>query len=344
MPARDPSVSRRTERAVRARLLGLTAVALLALGPVACGSGRSGQGAKPQAPAAGRSAATTTETPTVLPGTDRPQVTIGDKNFTEQFVLGQLYLQALEAEGFSVVLNRNIGPTDVTIRALANGTLSMYPEYLDTFNTAIAGDSRSFPTSRAAYRVAQRYALSHGLALLHPSPYSYTDAIGVRLDYARANGLRTIGDLQRVAPALTLGAPPQFQDPTGLPALEQAYGFVPAAFKALGIGAQYQALDQGSVQAADVNTTDGQLSSGGYRLLADPKRVFGWGEETPVVSAKVLADEGPAFASTINQVSALLSTTVMRRLNAAVDLSHQDPAVVAKAFLLAHGLAAATGS
>ncbi|MGI8902405.1 MAG: glycine betaine ABC transporter substrate-binding protein [Solirubrobacteraceae bacterium] len=328
-----------------ARLLALGALTLLALGQAACGSAQSGP-SRHRAATAGKSAATTTTTATTptLPGTGRPQVTIGDKNFTEQFVLGQLYLQALKAEGFAVVLDRNIGPTDVTVRALANGTLSMYPEYLDTFNTVIAGDSRSFQTPRAAYRAAQRFALSRGLALLHPTPYSYTSAIGVTVAYAHANGLRTIADLRRVAPALTLGAPPQFQDPAGLPALEQAYGFVPAAFKALGIGAQYEALDMGSVQAADVNTTDGQLSGGGYLLLTDPQRVFGWGEETPVVSAKVLADEGPAFAARIDAVSALLTTTVMRGLNAAVDVSHQDPAAVAKAFLQAHGLAAATGS
>src|SRR5450755_1086496 len=79
---------------------------------------------------------------TPLPGAGKPTVTIGDKNYTEQFVLGQLYLQALQAQGFTD-LNPNIGPTEVTVQALSSGTLGMYPEYLDTFNTAIAGDQRT---------------------------------------------------------------------------------------------------------------------------------------------------------------------------------------------------------
>jgi osmoprotectant transport system substrate-binding protein len=144
---------------------------------------------------------------------------------------------------------------------------------------------------------------------------------------------------------MTVGAPPQFQqNQSGLPAIEQAYGFFPASFKPLDVGAQYQALDRGTAQAAGVNTTDGQLAGGDYKLLSDPRRVFGWGNVVPVVSAKILRAEGPEFAATINRVSALLTTPVMRKLNAAVDVSGQDPALVAKQFLRAHGLLTPTTS
>ena len=61
-----------------------------------------------------------------------------------------------------------------------------------------------------------------------------------------------------MAPTMTIGAPPQFtQSIEGLPALEQAYGFVPLSVKALAVGDQYAALDRGVVEAVDVNTTDG---------------------------------------------------------------------------------------
>jgi osmoprotectant transport system substrate-binding protein len=125
-----------------------------------------------------------------------------------------------------------------------------------------------------------------------------------------------------------------------LPALEDAYGFTPGVFKPLAVGDQYAALDHGTVQAADVNTTDGQLVGGDYTLLRDPRRVFGFGQVVPVVSARVLRLEGPAFAATVNRVSALLTTPVIRRLNAAVDVYHRDPTVVAKQFLQAYGLLA----
>jgi osmoprotectant transport system substrate-binding protein len=317
----------------------LAACLILLVGTVglaACGTGSH------DASAVGRKRSSSSTATAPLPGVGKPQVIIGDKNFTEQFVLGELYYQALTAQGFTATLNRNIGPTEVTIGALQTGRLDLYPEYIDTWNTAVAGYQRSFPTSRAAYQAGQRYALAHGLELLNPTPFGDTSAIGVPFNYAAQNHLRSIGDLNKVAGTLTLGAPPQFQQsPTGLAALEEAYGIVPA-FKPLEIGNQYQALDQGTVQAADVSTTDGELLTGNYALLSDPRRVFGWGNVVPVASARILAAEGPAFAATINKVSALLTLAVMRQLNSAVDVSHEDPAVVAKQFLMAHGLARAS--
>jgi osmoprotectant transport system substrate-binding protein len=342
---------------ITVRRLAAPLLASLALACAGCGSaGRdtSGPAAAPTSTATPTSSSTTvtpsstnsassTTTTVALPGAGKPTVTIGDKNYTEQFILGELYQQALEAQGFSVDLDQNIGPTDVTLSALASGRLAMYPEYLNVFNSTIAGDQRHYRTSLDAYQAAQRYALGHGLQLLDPTPFSDTDAIGVTVGYALANHLNSIRDLRRVAPMLTIGGPPQFQQSSpGLPAIEQTYGFMPAAYQTLAIGTQYPALDAETIQAADVNTTDAQLASGDYRLLADPRDVFGWGNVVPVVSNQALAAEGPVFESTINRVSALLTTPVMRQLNQDVDVSQQDPAAVAKQFLETHGLVAPT--
>jgi osmoprotectant transport system substrate-binding protein len=329
-PLRSPMPRRRTVFVTPQHGILL---ALFALALAGCGAGST---------AATSNSDTTTTTP-VLPGAGRPEVTIGDKNYTEQFLLGELYYQALQAQGFSVQLNRNIGPTEVTLQALQSNQLGLYPEYLSTWDSSVAGYQRTFKTRREAYRAGQRYAVAHGMKLLDPTPFSDTDAIGTTVSYAQHNHLRTIGDLWKVAPTLTLGVPPQFEEnPLGLPALEQAYGFIPTTVKALEIGGQYQALDQDSVQAADVSTTDGELTTGNYTLLGDPKGVLGVGNVVPVVSTHVLDAEGPAFAATINEVSSLLTLGVMRELNAAVDVSGQDPAVVAKRFLVDHGLVPAT--
>jgi osmoprotectant transport system substrate-binding protein len=175
--------------------------------------------------------------------------------------------------------------------------------------------------------------------LLNPTPFSDTSGIGVTLTYAAQHGVSAIGDLRKLAATLTIGGPAQFESSsTGLAGLEQAYGFAPAAFKPLPVGEQYTALDQGTIQAADVNTTDGQLTGYNYALLRDPAHVFGWGNVVPVVTPKVLNEEGPAFQTTIDRVSSLLTTSIIRQLNAAVALDHQDPAKVAKQFLEAHHL------
>jgi osmoprotectant transport system substrate-binding protein len=322
---------------VNFRLLTLACAALTIVGLGGCGGSTSQQvSASPPTTTATQTTPTTT---TALPGTGKPPVTVGDKNYTEQFVLGELYYEALQAQGFSVQIDQNIGPIQVTMQALANGQLDMYPEYLDTWNSQIAGYTRQFTARHNAYVAAKRYARSKGLELLDPTPFSDTAALGVTVNFAQQNHLRTIADLREIEANVTLGGPPQFQQGTaGLPALEQTYRLTPAGFKSLEIGAQYKALDQNAVQAADVNTTDAELTTGNYNLLGDPKRVFGVGNVVPVVSARVLAEEGPAFAATINRVSALLTLQTIRELNAGVDLAGLDPATVARRFLVDHGV------
>jgi osmoprotectant transport system substrate-binding protein len=275
-----------------------------------------------------------------LPGTARPAVTIGDKNFTEQFILGQLYEQALVAEGFKVSLTPNIGPTPVSFEALTSGRLDMYPEYVDVWNTFVAGyGARRFPSYHRAYLAAERFAAAHGLRLLRGTRFSDTNGIAVTRAYGIAHRLTTLRGLRRIASALALGAPAQFQySSVGLSAMERDYGFLPGVVKTLNTGDQYAALAAGSVQAAYTASTDGELAGRRFRMLQDPRHAAGFGNAIPIVPVKVLEAEGPAFSRTIDRVSRLLTTAVIRRLNGAVDLGGQTPPVVAHAFLLVHGL------
>jgi len=271
-------------------------------------------------------------------------VTIGDKNFTEQFILGELYSQALSAQGFTVNLNSNIGAPQVTAQAMADGQLDMYPEYIGDFNTELAGNDAVFRSVRAALAAGRSYAMDHGLRLLKPTPFSDTDAIAVLASYGAEHHLRGIADLTRVESDLTLGAPIQFAtSQTGLLGMQSLYGVNPAHVQPLAIGLQYQALTAGTVQAADVFTTDGQLASGQYQLLRDPEHLFGFGNVVPVVTQGALLAEGPAFTDTIDKVSAQLTDQAMRQLNADVTIYGMAPVTAAQQFLLAHGLLSADG-
>ena len=317
---------------MRPRTVSAGLVASIALLVTACGSTAMHS--------AGATTGTQTRSTTTVPlaGTGRPPVVIGDKNTPEQFVLGELYDEALAAQGFSVSLNRNIGPTGVTIRALHQGSLDLYPEYIDVWNKQVAHDSQEFASSHAAYSAGQQFAIGQGLELLNPTPFRNTEALAVTDYYATQHRLGAMKDLRRLDRPLTVGGPPQFKA-AGLAALERAYGFSSHAFKVLPVGDQYQALNQGTIQAADVNTTDGDLASGDYRVLRDPSHVLGWGNVVPVVTQKTLEKEGPRFAATINSVNSLLTLPAMRQMNEQVE-QHVDPATVAARFLETHGLIA----
>lgn len=330
--------------------IGLVVLAALALavGIAACGSSTSKSTTASSAGGASTTASTTASTPastsstasTVAgqPGKGRPAVTLGDKNFPEQFILGQLYRQALEAKGFTVNLKDNIGSTEIADKALRSGQIDMYPEYIGIFNTTVAGDSKAYGTVPEAYAAGRTYAERHGFTLLPLTPFTDVDALAVKPAYAQKNGLTSVADLAKIR-GLRLGAPPEFRNrQTGLVGLAKVYGIRNVQFSPLTIGLQYQALDSGRIDTADVFTTDGQLQGGRYTVLRDPKNVFGFQQVTPVVSSRVLTAEGPGFEQTLNAVSQKLTTEAMQRMNAAVSIAKQSPAAVARAYLQANGL------
>jgi osmoprotectant transport system substrate-binding protein len=304
--------------------------AVLALAVAACGSSGGGNSS---------SSATTSAAPAGKPGDGKPPVTLGAKNFTEQFVLGQLYKQALEAKGFTVTLKNNIGSTEIIDKGLTSGKIDVYPEYIGVGLTAVAQDNKSYPTAQAAYDALKKFNEGRGFTLLDQTPFTDVDAIAVKPDYAKQHNLKSVGDLKD-AGSFKIGAPPEFRTRfTGLVGMKKVYGIDNATLVPLTIGLQYKALDTGKVQSADVFTTDGQLQSGKYTVLTDPKNIFGYEQVAPVVNQKTLTKEGPGFAETINAVSAKLTTKAMQQMNGAVDLDKQSPASVAKQFLQANGLA-----
>jgi osmoprotectant transport system substrate-binding protein len=311
----------------------MLAALLLTAGLAACGSDDDSS-----TTATGGGSETTAETTAALPGEGKPPVTLGTKNFTEQFVLGELYKQALESRGFTVTVKENIGSTELAERALRAGQIDLFPEYIGIFNTAVAGDARAYATLEEAFAAGETFADRQGWRLLPLTPFTDTDALAVTPEYAQENNLRSVADLARIR-GLKLGAPPEFRErETGLVGLERAYGIRDVDFAPLTIGLQYQALDNGKIDVADVFTTDGQLEGGRYVVLEDPKNVFGFQNVTPVVTAETLEREGPAFAETIDAVSQKLTTEAMQQMNAAVAIDKQSPEDVARAYLEANGL------
>ncbi len=229
-------------------------------------------------------------------------MTIGDKNFTEEFILGALYQQALAAKGYRVTLKGNIGSSEIVLKALTSGQIDMYPEYTGTLLTAIAGVTHPPTSAMQTYLLAKAYVMKHGLTLLDQTPFYDSDALAVTKAFATKHGLKSVADLQKLGHSLKLGGAPEFATRfAGLLGLKQLYGLNPT-FVPLAIGITYEAIDSGKVDTFDAFTTDAQLISGKYVLLSDPKRVFGFQNVAPVIRQSVLAAEGPAFAATINKV------------------------------------------
>jgi osmoprotectant transport system substrate-binding protein len=253
-------------------------------------------------------------------------------------MLGALYAQALRAKGYKVKLENDLGSPAAAWNALTSGRIDLYPEYTGTLLTAIAKRTKSTRTAALAYDQAASYVAGQGVTLLTRTPFSHTDALATTTVYAKRNKLRSLTDLAKLGSGVKLGAPTDFAArPQGLPRVKKAYGLEPSVTP-IATAMAYAALDSGQVDVQKVVSTDGELASGKYVLLKDPKGVFGFQNVTPVVRTTVLARQGKAFATTLNAVSKLLTSVAIQRLNATVTIDKQSPATVAKAFLKAHRL------
>jgi osmoprotectant transport system substrate-binding protein len=277
-------------------------------------------------------------------GSDEPlaqtPIRIGTKNFTEQYILGELYSQALKAKGFKVENKGKIGSTEITHRALAAGALDMYPEYMGVLLSEIAHVTDRPQSLAEAYKLAQDFEQESGYMLLRASPFANANALVVKPAYARRHGLHSIADLKHLKGPVRLAAFPEFRNRfEGLIGLRKRYGLRNLKMLALEDGkARYPSLDSGKVDVSLAFTTDGQLADGRYMTLTDPRGVFADGHAAPIINRDVLKDHGPRLARAIDAVTGRLTTAMMRRMNKAVDIDGRKPAEVAAEFLRSQGL------
>jgi osmoprotectant transport system substrate-binding protein len=269
-----------------------------------------------------------------------PTVVLGTKNFSEEYILGQLYKQALEAKGFKVSYKENIGSTEIIDAALTSGKINFYPEYTGVIVQVVFHKPLSAKTAAATFKLAKSLQEKRGFTLFKATPFFDTDAIAVLRSTASNNHLKSVADLKKVS-GLTLAGLPEFRTRnTGLVGMKRIYGISNAKFIPLAGISPYAALDSGKALAAAVFSTDPPLGPGSkYVVLQDPKHLFGFQNVAPVVSKKLAAQLGPKFRQTVDAVSSKLTTPAIIALNKAVILGKRSPASVAKAFLKSNGLA-----
>jgi osmoprotectant transport system substrate-binding protein len=314
----------------KARLLVLLAI-IAALVVGGCGDDDDGGG--------GGGGTGTSSSSSEKPGEGKPGVTIGTKDFTEEFILGNLYAQALEAKGYKVTLKENIGATEIIDKALTSGEIDGYPEYTGVSLSVVAKNDILAESPEQTQQLVKEFYEGRGQVVSDATPFQDTDAIATTKEFAEKNNLTGVADLKNL-PSFTIGARPEFKSRfNGLKGMEKVYGIKNAKFKQLALGLQYPSLDKGDVDTANVFSTDAQLASGKYTVLEDPEGVFGFQNVYFVINKdKYDALGGQEFMDVVNSVNALLTEEAMTSMNAAVDLDKKKPADVAQAFLEANNL------
>jgi osmoprotectant transport system substrate-binding protein len=264
-------------------------------------------------------------------------VRVGSKNFTEQFILGELYAQALEANGIKTEKKLNLGGTLIAHKALEEKQIDLYPEYTGTILLAVL-KQESMTDATAVYdKVKSEYA-AKGLVVLNQAPVNNTYVLVVRPDTAEKYKLATDSDLAKVSKELKLGAGPEFRDrKDGLPGLREKYGMEFKEDMQIAIGLRYQALKNDQIQVVNGYSTDGMIAAMKLKRLKDDKNLWPPYYIVPVVRKDAL-DANPKIAEVLNRVSASLDDATMAEMNYKVDGEKMEPKDVARDFLKAKGI------
>jgi osmoprotectant transport system substrate-binding protein len=319
-----------TNHRLRALFAMLAAVAL-SIGVAACGGDNNDESSTTSAGAIQNN-----------PDNHGVKLTIGSKNFTEEYILGEIYAQGLEAAGYDVKTKLNLGSETIALKALKDGEISGYPEYTSTaLGSFFEVPADEIPSdAQEAYTQAKADLEKEGLTAFPPTPFADSNAVGTLTSTADKLGLTDISDLQGKSQDLVLAGSPECRERIDcLAGLEKNYGLQFKKFTPVDIGLRYTVLDKGDADLSILFTSDAQLAnSDKYTVLVDDKGLIPAGNVIFITSQKVADEAGPDFAKVIGQVQQNLTLPVIRELNARVDIDKEQPSKVAHDYLKSSGL------
>ncbi len=312
-------------------LARVAAPLLLTLVLVGCG----GSGAPESTPTA-REDPAAAKTIHRNPANAATTLTIASKNFTEEFILGEIYAQALEAGGYKIRKRLDLGSEKVAFGALKAGKVDAYPEYTGTALTTFFGvQTDEIPKDeQQAYDQARKSFAEEHLTALPATPFTDSNAVGMTQARAQELGIQTISDLKAKASQLTLSGSKECRTRTDCKlGLEQVYGLKFKHYLVTELANRHTVLTKGRADVSIVFSTDGQIAADDLLVLEDDRKLFPPYNVSLIVSDRAAKAAGPDLPKIVAQVQQDLSTKVMQELNSRVDLDKEKPAAVARAYL-----------
>jgi osmoprotectant transport system substrate-binding protein len=268
----------------------------------------------------------------------KPTIVIGTKNFAEEYILGQIYGQALQAKGFKVVYKGSFGSSELADKAITSGKMNFYPEYTGVIVLDLAKAKNAPKTAAATYTAAKAFEQTRGLTLLKATPFYDTDTFTMLTKTAKKLHVKTIADMKG-HPFTYAGYPECQTRITCILGMKQIYHLTNIKFIPIGTISVYTLLDEGKATAGDGFSTDPAQLDPKYTALVDSKHIFGFQNVAPVLSKKLLqGSAGMQLEAICNKVSSKLSLGAMQAMNKAYYVDKASAKQIAAGFLAANHL------
>ncbi|MCY1158831.1 MAG: transporter substrate-binding protein [Citricoccus sp.] len=260
---------------------------------------------------------------------------IGSQQYYSNEIIAELYAQALEAEGYTVEREYQIGQREVYLPEVESGAIDVMPEYGG--NLLQYYDAEATATSPEDIQAALAEVLPQGLRPLEPAEATDQDSYNVTREFAEKHSLTTLADLQNVDEQLKVAANSEFETrPYGPAGLKEAYGVDVTVVPVEDSGGPLtvKALVDGDVQLADIYSADPSIAAEDLVTLEDPENLILPQNVTPIVSDAV--DE--QAAAVIEEVNAKLTPEELIGLNRQSVEKEASSEDIAQAWLSGQGL------
>ncbi|WP_052235830.1 glycine betaine ABC transporter substrate-binding protein [Mycolicibacterium setense] len=265
-------------------------------------------------------------------------ITVTAKDFTEQLILGNMVSIILNAAGADVTNMTNTPGSFGVRQAMLDGTANVSPEYTGTGWINYMGNEQPIKDPVAQWQAVDEADKANNLTWLPPAPMNNTYAFAIRESEAQRLGVTKLSDLSRLPRHdLTFCVESEFANRNdGFVPMLQTYGLTRGDLGRvthLDTGVIYTATANGDCNFGEVFTTDGRIPTLNLRVLEDDKQFFPLYNLTEVIATDLL-DAHPELAEIFAQLNPRLTNETMMMLNAKVDSDGDDPAIVARDWLI----------
>jgi osmoprotectant transport system substrate-binding protein len=266
-------------------------------------------------------------------------LTVGSKDFTENILVGEMYVQALANEGADVTSQTNLGGTSVARDALLSDEIDVYPEYTGTGWTVHLKQEDPSQDPEELFKVTSEMDMEENdIKWVGRSPFNDTYGFAANGDLAESDGpfdFDSMAAYLEENPDTTVCMETEFPDrPDGLVLWEEATGYeIPQSeIQILDTGLIYTETSDGNCDFGEVFTTDGRIQALNLELVEDPGVMILYNLSFTFQNA-VYEEHAEVYDELADAIFADLDETKMAELNAQVDVDGQPVEQVAEQYL-----------
>lgn len=262
-------------------------------------------------------------------------ITVGSKNFAEQYILGEIYAQSLKAAGYKVKKQLDLGSEQIAFKALKSGRIDAYPEYTGTALTSFYKvKTDDIPRDKdESYDQLKEKLAGDDITAMPQTPFQNTFVItSTKKTAAKLGNPKTLSDLAgKAGSKMSISGFPECRQRTDcLLGLKRTYSWAPKFVSSQG---KFADLDKGQADFTFGFGTDGELSLDKYATYEDDKQLFPPYYITFMVRNAIAEKLGADGQKVIESVQEPLTEQVMQELNSRVTIDKQEPAKVARDYL-----------